>query len=201
MIECRIPGCDDDVFIQRSGLCRTHYNRQYKGVDLHKPLVRRDKARTRQDLLKILRRTTKVSQPSKDECGYELKRPCRKWHKHINPGGYGTQVFRGKIRKAHVLAWMVSRRRRVPKGRIICHKCHRRWCVQPEHLYLGTYQTNSDDTVAVGHLVTTLTHEDVRDIRRRGQHGQTQTSIARIYGVHQTTVRDVLVGNTWRHVA
>jgi len=38
----------------------------------------------------------------------------------------------------------------IPDGKIICHKCNVKCCVNPDHLYAGTYQDNSYDTIRSG---------------------------------------------------
>lgn len=38
----------------------------------------------------------------------------------------------------------------IPVGRIVCHRCNNAMCVNPEHLYPGTYQSNTDDMMRAG---------------------------------------------------
>ena len=38
----------------------------------------------------------------------------------------------------------------VPEGRIICHRCHNSLCVNPDHLYAGTHQDNTNDMMRAG---------------------------------------------------
>jgi hypothetical protein len=42
-----------------------------------------------------------------------------------------------------------------------------------------------------------LTQEDVLGIAERLRVGETQASIAKAYGVHQTTISDIKTGLTW----
>jgi hypothetical protein len=51
------------------------------------------------------------------------------------------------------------------------------------------------------HTMARLTPEIVREIRDRGRTGEGPTSIARGLGVGRTTVRAVIEGRTWAHVA
>lgn len=45
-----------------------------------------------------------------------------------------------------------------------------------------------------------LTEQQVRAIRARLADGETQRSLAAAYGVSQTTIGSIGLGNTWRHV-
>lgn len=38
----------------------------------------------------------------------------------------------------------------IPDGRIVCHRCNNAMCVNPEHLYAGTYKSNTDDMMRAG---------------------------------------------------
>lgn len=51
------------------------------------------------------------------------------------------------------------------------------------------------------HHNSKLTEEAVRDIRRRRVLGEKQTSIAKDYGVHQTTISEIDCGHYWNHVS
>lgn len=45
-----------------------------------------------------------------------------------------------------------------------------------------------------------LTEADVRGILVRHAYGETVAELARSFGVHHGTVRNVVAGKTWRHV-
>lgn len=62
---------------------------------------------------------------------------CWPWWLGKDPFGYGRTGHLGKIRGAHVIAWMVFRGD-VPVGYEVHHKCNRRDCVNPDHLELLT---------------------------------------------------------------
>jgi HNH endonuclease len=46
---------------------------------------------------------------------------------------------------AHRLAWEIANGHPVPEDGLICHHCDNPLCVNPAHLYLGTYQSNAQD--------------------------------------------------------
>ena len=76
-----------------------------------------------------------------------LAQPCLIWRWTLATSGYGEINGRG----THIIAFEQSRGTSVsPKdGEQINHLCHRRFCVQPAHLYLGDAKTNSEDRRAL----------------------------------------------------
>lgn len=82
---------------------------------------------------------------------------CHIWTGATDPRGYGrfhrgskTNLLPGdppgNSGLAHVFAWELDKNMATPKGRIICHTCDNPPCVNPKHLYLGTYKSNNLDT-------------------------------------------------------
>ena len=79
-----------------------------------------------------------------------LLKPCLLWHKSCGRGGYGHWWYRGKLQKAHRVAWAVAYNAGVLPALCVLHKCDVRACVEPSHLFLGTKADNIVDMVAKG---------------------------------------------------
>lgn len=87
-----------------------------------------------------------------------------------------------------------------------------RKCVNPDHLFLGTVNDNSDDMLAKGRSTrgvkqhqAKLTDDLVRALRREyhslpNKFGFIATK-SRELGVHYNTIKDVVHNKKWRHVA
>lgn len=128
---------------------------------------------------------------------------CVRWP-YFKSKGYGRVKFKGKSWGAHVLSWMISNGKPVPKGLCVCHKCDITDCINPKHLFLGTYQDNSSDMVnkrrhrfGERHMDAKLTADNVREIRISKQSGR---KLAKIFGVIQATISKVRTGRTWKSV-
>lgn len=83
---------------------------------------------------------------------------CWEWQGHRNRLGYGEGCFRNRQWMAHRLAYVAAKGPFDPQLDV-CHSCDNRWCVNPEHLWIGTMQQNILDCVAKGrHNKATKTH-------------------------------------------
>jgi hypothetical protein len=63
-----------------------------------------------------------------------------------NGSGYGYLWLEGKMVRAHRLAYELFVGP-IPDGALVLHSCDRPWCVNPEHLRVGTHSDNARDCV------------------------------------------------------
>ena len=126
---------------------------------------------------------------------------------------YGVFTFRedGKdftVRATHY-SWQLYTGRPVPEGIFLCHKCDHPYCVNPEHLFLGTNQDNMEDKVSKGRQTrgeltnsAQLTEEKVKEIRQLFGSGEySKRQLADKYQVSWSIIHRALLGKTWKHVA
>lgn len=73
----------------------------------------------------------------------EKTESCWNW-KGPTTRGYGI-FFAEKIITAHRFSFILFYKQEIDKSNIICHHCDNRKCVNPDHIYSGTHQTNCDD--------------------------------------------------------
>lgn len=132
---------------------------------------------------------------------------CILWEGPTSPNGYGHRQIGGKTVSVHRLAWEEARGP-IPAGMIVRHKCDIRACINAEHLELGSHLDNMRDRnergrqargESQGHAL--LTEAEVCAIRERYRSGERQTALALEYGVHQTTVSDIVRRKSWQHIS
>jgi hypothetical protein len=160
------------------------------------------------DLSKIAVRLDRYSMP-------EPNSGCWLWiGRGRNSYGHGTLGIKGHTIMAHRLAWICARGP-IPDGLLVLHKCDVAGCVNPEHLFLGTHQDNSDDAARKGRTArgdsfrnrkpargerngnSRLTADAVRAIRAATE---PQRHIAAAFGVTQAIVSKIKRNEVWTHV-
>src|SRR5258706_14809839 len=63
---------------------------------------------------------------------------------------YSSFSFKGKSISVHHASYIIFKGKVLKKKIVVCHKCNNRACINPEHLYSGTYRSNSLDCVRSG---------------------------------------------------
>jgi hypothetical protein len=75
---------------------------------------------------------------------------CWPWTGTKTPKGYGTITEDGRDRRAPQVAWEIANHQPFPRGKIACHSCDNPSCVNPAHIWPGTYAENIRDMVSKG---------------------------------------------------
>ena len=148
------------------------------------------------------------------ELAYVRFMSCEIWQGTKTNSGYG--VFYDRERKRMVLAHRAAWEREhgpIPRRRFVCHRCDTPACVKVEHLFLGTPRENMRDAKKKGrlrsgsnpprgdgHYKARFTEDEVRRIRERIEGGETQTAIAKEYGVSIRCINAMWLRNSWAHV-
>ena len=137
---------------------------------------------------------------------------CWEWKAPLDTKGYGNfqishdnPLGRNNPR-SHRVSWFISFGE-IPENYCVCHKCDNRSCVNPDHLFLGTYDENNKDRVrkgrsAIGENAPTakLTESDIVKIRILIADGETQRDIAKKFNVKHNTIGSISRGVSWKHV-
>jgi hypothetical protein len=134
---------------------------------------------------------------------------CWEWRGRKFSNGYGCLGISIKNYLAHRVSYEIFYGN-FPKELLVCHKCDNRLCVNPNHLFLGTYKENSKDCIdknrknsKKGEDVwdSKLRNEDIINIRKLYQlDGHTAKDLSNKYGVDQSIIRKVANGIIWKHI-
>lgn len=130
---------------------------------------------------------------------------CWNWIAYKDSKGYGKFNFNGRTTRTHRVSWILNFGD--PGKMCVLHKCDNRSCVNPDHLFLGTYEDNNKDRndkerQAKGSVIgiSKLTEKDIPIIRKRIANGETYRSIAKDYHISHVQISYINTGKTWSHV-
>lgn len=189
---CSVEGCGKAALPCRKGFCGAHYKRQYRNGDPKG--VRKMRAADGEPLAWL-----------KDNINYDGN-DCLKWPYADRGNGYGAvNNEHGKTVGAHRMMCELAHGDPPSYRHIVCHSCGNGHlgCVNPRHLRWGTVSDNSRDMIGHGTALrgnkngsSKLKEEDAREIRRmRGR--ETQVSLAMRFGVSQSVVSKIQLGEAW----
>lgn len=134
-------------------------------------------------------------------------RGCWGWKGCIHKSGYAPMNWFGNQQKnAHIVSWMLHSGP-IPDNLLVLHKCDNRSCTNPEHLYLGNHIDNAKDRQERNpvrgskHPNSRLVESDIPKILDYVKSGMIQEKIAKMFGISQTTVSRIKLGNSWNKEA
>lgn len=140
---------------------------------------------------------------------------CWEWKGKPRENGYCRTSFNYKSWYVHRMAYQLFVGE-IPEGNDVCHRCDNRRCCNPAHLFVGTRKDNMDDCVsknrqASGEILSKnvrgekshlskLTSENVIEIRKMKERGDSTAKIAKLFSVSKDNIRSIVRRDTWRHI-
>ena len=121
---------------------------------------------------------------------------CWLWLGSCDTNGYGHFRINNKLRQAHRYSYQLHFGD-IPKGMCICHCCDVRSCVNPNHLFFGTYKDNMVDCIkkgrySVGHsfALTIEQEEIIKELYATGEYKMKE--LAESYNIDRNTIARII---------
>lgn len=130
--------------------------------------------------------------------------PCWKCTSHKLDNRWYARYMRKRKRMYIAKKLWITKYWERPTGKLMCHRCNNRWCINPDHIYPGTYQSNWKDSAPIYPRVL-LTQDDVRYIRKhyikwRWWHPWNAKELADKFWVTIRLIRDISAGKRYNRV-
>lgn len=122
------------------------------------------------------------------------KSGCWEWTGYTNNNGYGVVRDYGRGNQLVHRAMYAWYNGEFDPEKWVLHTCDNRKCCNPKHLYLGTAVENAKDRDTRQRTFVKLTADDVIQVRKRHSEGESQSSIARSFGVSQPQICGIVNG-------
>jgi hypothetical protein len=129
---------------------------------------------------------------------------CWEWTGAKVRNGYGYFAINSErgpshCSAAHRVSWVITNGD-IPDGLLVLHKCDNPPCTRPDHLFLGTFKDNNQDTIRKGRQSRghyKLTPKALREIRILNKMDFSHQTIANVFGVHRSTIKKIISGKQW----
>lgn len=112
---------------------------------------------------------------------------------------YGRFTFNGKRQLAHRISYQLHKGE-IPSNMFVCHRCDSPFCVNPDHLFVGTAKDNVHDMMKKGRRrgSNKLSEEQVKMIRSIDYSRFTMLYAAKKFGVTEANVSYILSNKSWK---
>lgn len=131
---------------------------------------------------------------------------CWLWTGAVNQFGYAKLCVRDKMVNAGRISLFLHGVTPEP-NKVVCHKCDKPECVNPEHLFWGTYKDNTQDALRKNRMLkgeknghSKLSQQQVLDIRARISAGEVRARLAEEFGVWPAAITRIIKRTRWRHI-
>lgn len=140
-----------------------------------------------------------------DKINFKGPNGCHLWIAALSPIGYGRFQVKRKSIYAHRFSYLLHKGL-IPKGICVLHKCDIRNCVNPDHLFLGTYKDNTQDmikkqrrhsTLGTNNGQAKLNEEQIKSIRNDPRKVKI---IAKEYNVTKNHIYRIKSRIRWKHI-
>jgi hypothetical protein len=143
---------------------------------------------------------------------------CWVYDGYHNNGYAWVKVSNGKPGTLYRHLRMYIENRILSKDEFCCHECNNKWCVNPNHIYIGNRSENTKDMLNAKTLNlielwkiykgenspnSVLTDDLVKQIRKMKKDGIGITVIAKTLNIKTSTIANVFYNykkNRWSHV-
>lgn len=135
---------------------------------------------------------------------------CWEWTASTTNSGYGRIREAGLFSPtllAHRVSWLIHHGE-IPDKSLVLHKCDNRKCVNPSHLFLGSYKDNAIDRETKGRSrnqkgesnpASVLTEKTVKELRGLRAGGLTYRELSEKFNIPQSTIANACL-HTWKHI-
>jgi HNH endonuclease len=127
---------------------------------------------------------------------------CWEWIGTQDRHGYGRISVRNRVIKAHIVSYRIHVG--PTNGKCVLHKCDNPSCINPEHLWLGSFKDNTQDMLAKGRNCkgmdqhsAKLTEKSVKEILASHD---SNVVLAACYGVNRSVISRIRSRKAWGHV-
>jgi hypothetical protein len=140
-----------------------------------------------------------------------LQNECWLWQARLDKKGYGHFCFscvhqKYKFMAASRAAYILTNGS-IPDDVLVRYTCDNPPCCNPAHLIAGSQQDNVQDMIdrkrkPIGSACSRarLNEDQVKEIRSLNASGWTYTQLRKRFDVGESTIWNILAGNSWKHV-
>ena len=82
----------------------------------------------------------------------------------------------------------------IPDGLCVLHYCDEKHCIEPSHLWLGTYAQNTEDMDRKGRrgYSNKLTKDQWEEVFKRREAGEGRSPLAKEFGIHPMSISNMM---------